>query len=172
MDVREVLEQYPAPGAPFELEAFCGTWRIARTSLPFWRKRFGPTITYAPLPGSGSRRIDDDVRYFSAGGAERHVRGVDVQNLAQPRLFRWRGRPWYLRWTTSDWCVLDYDPACAAWAVTYFAATLFTPAGIDLYARDAEPEPAVVAEIEAKLAAHPALAAFVPRLFAPGPARR
>ncbi|HEY1015386.1 MAG TPA: hypothetical protein VGE07_21950 [Herpetosiphonaceae bacterium] len=171
MDVLEVLERYPAPGAPFELAAFCGTWRVIRTSLPFWRKRYGPTITYAPLPGDplgdGARRLDDDVRYFTAAGAERHVRGIDVQDPSRPRLFRWRGKPWYLRWTTSDWCVLDHDPRCADWAVTYFAPTLFTPAGIDLYARAAEPEPPVIAAIEDKLRGHPALAAFVPQLFAP-----
>jgi histidinol-phosphatase (PHP family) len=31
--------------------------------------------------------------------------------------------------------VVDHDPQCAEWAVTYFSATPFTKAGIDLYAR-------------------------------------
>lgn len=36
---------------------------------------------------------------------------------------------------SSQWQVLGYDER-AGWAVTYFSKTLFTPAGMDLYARD------------------------------------
>lgn len=36
---------------------------------------------------------------------------------------------------SSKWQVLGYGDG---WAVTYFAATLFTPAGIDIYSRTEE----------------------------------
>ena len=38
---------------------------------------------------------------------------------------------------SSKWQVLGYD-LDEGWAVTYFAKTFFTPAGIDIYSRAAE----------------------------------
>ncbi|KAI0674977.1 hypothetical protein C8Q78DRAFT_511934 [Trametes maxima] len=73
---------------------------------------------------------------------------------AQTR-FKWRGKGW-LAVATSRWQVLgcSRDPSPEnphAWAVTYFEKTLFTPAGLDVYARTAEGLPeAFVQEIIAK----------------------
>ena len=73
---------------------------------------------------------------------------------AQTR-YKWRGKGW-LMIASSRWqllgCSADPSPGGAgAWAVTYFEKTLFTPAGLDIYARTADGLPAdVVAEIIAK----------------------
>jgi len=48
--------------------------------------------------------------------------------------YKWRGKGW-LKIASSKWQVLGYGEG---WAVTYFAATLFTPAGVDIYSRTEE----------------------------------
>lgn len=74
-----------------------------------------------------------------------------IPNPAQTR-YKWRGKGW-LAIASSRWqllgCSMDPSPGSAgAWAVTYFERTLFTPAGLDIYARTADGLPAdVVAEI-------------------------
>ena len=63
---------------------------------------------------------------------------ADVPGLPAPR-FKWRGRGW-LAIATSRWrvlgCSADVEDPARAWAVTYFEKTLFTPAGLDVYARE------------------------------------
>jgi len=41
-----------------------------------------------------------------------------------------------LKIASSHWEVLGYGAEEGGWAVTYFAKTLFTPAGIDVYSRE------------------------------------
>lgn len=60
--------------------------------------------------------------------------------------FKWRGNG-LLFIASSKWQVLGCNTSEAEgslpWAVTFFEKTLFTPAGLDIYARSAEgiPEP-------------------------------
>ncbi|KAI1796471.1 hypothetical protein LXA43DRAFT_621085 [Ganoderma leucocontextum] len=79
---------------------------------------------------------------------------ASTRKPAQTR-YKWRGKGW-LAVASSRWqllgCSADASPGgTGAWAVTYFEKTLFTPAGLDIYARTADGLPAdVVAEIIAK----------------------
>ena len=106
-----------------------GTWYVVRTTLPFWRTRQNPSVTYAPLPDG---RVADTVRYTRRGGGVRLVHGVDEP--CGDGDWRWRGVTPLTRLTSSRWRVLD---ATDEWAVTHFDRTLFTPEGWDVYARTA-----------------------------------
>lgn len=137
-----------------------GTWFVVRTSLPFWRKRSDPRITYRPLPGG---TIDDLVEYTSARGRAGRVHGIDTPDPFAPGAFHWRGTG-LTRLLTSHWRVLAIDED---WAVTFFGRTPFTPAGMDVYAREPHPEPELVARALAAVPLQPEPAGHVERLFAP-----
>ena len=109
-------------------------------------------ITYTPLPGTGSPQgtvqFDDLVEYHSSsakpGNKASMIAGTD-HTIAVGR-FKWRGNG-LLFIASSKWQVLGCNTSDAEgnhpWAVTFFEKTLFTPAGLDIYARSAEglPEP-------------------------------
>ena len=125
------------------------------------------TTTTSPSPSSSSSsaprptRINDLVEYrsiaASASSRPSRVLGVDTLDPASPTRFKWRGKGLLLI-ASSRWHLLGYhspvhgpgpdpDPAFAAdappaWAVTFFEKTLFTPAGLDIYARAPEGLPA------------------------------
>lgn len=130
-----LLATYTLAPAHFDLTAFCGTWYIVQSNLALWRRYANPAITYTRLPGTGAPRLLDVVTYTKANGKQGQITGIDRVDEQHPRIFHWRGDRWYMRWVTSHWCVVDHDPQCAEWAVTYFSATPFTKAGIDLYTR-------------------------------------
>lgn len=133
-------------------ETVSGTWYVVRTSLPFWRRRTDPSVTYAPLPDG---RVVDTVRYLSRGRPKLVV-GVDVPDGEE---WVWRGITPLTRLTSSRWQVVQ---AQDEWALTHFEKTLFTPEGWDVYCR----APQVTASSEEAL--HKALARHdVPDLFAP-----
>ncbi|MBB6626397.1 hypothetical protein H5V45_03585 [Nocardioides sp. KIGAM211] len=142
-----------------------GTWFVVATSLPFWRRRSAPGVTYAPLPDG---RVLDAVHYRSRG-ADRLVLGADTP--APDGTWHWRGLTPLTRLTSSTWRVLafDEDPpeAWGRWAVTAFEKTLFTPAGVDVYCRAERIGDEARAAAIAALGADPGLAGFVPRLFDP-----
>lgn len=50
--------------------------------------------------------------------------------------YNWRGKGW-LMIASSKWEILGYgdEETGNSWVVTYFAKTLFTPAGVDFYSR-------------------------------------
>lgn len=110
------------------------------------------SITYTPLSDAGSPqktvKFDDLVEYYpssaKANGKPSTIAGTD-HTLAAGR-FKWRGNG-LLFIASSKWQVLGCNTSDAEgghpWAVTFFEKTLFTPAGLDIYARSAEglPEP-------------------------------
>lgn len=110
------------------------------------------SITYAPRSDAGSPRVsqkfDDLVEYYPSsakpGSKPSTVAGTDRQ-LSVGR-FKWRGNG-LLFIASSRWQILGCNTSGAegghCWAVTFFEKTLFTPAGLDIYARSAEglPEP-------------------------------
>ncbi|ELU42990.1 TrfA domain-containing protein [Rhizoctonia solani AG-1 IA] len=113
------------------------------------QSRSDVTITYSPLlvsPSSTTIKFDDVVEYrsrSSPGSPKSRVVGVDTlvatphdapEGYVSAVSYHWRGKGW-LMIATSKWQVLGYDPD-QGWAVTYFSKTLFTPAGLDIYARD------------------------------------
>jgi len=147
----------------FDLDGFMGKWYVTHSTLPLWKNKKDVSITYTPLPDAGSSRgtteFDDLVEYhsFSAepGSKPSTIAGRD-RTLAVGR-FKWRGNG-LLVIASSRWQVLGCNTSgmegSHAWAVTFFEKTLFTPAGLDIYARSAEglPEP-LLGEILEKIKA-------------------
>ena len=119
-----------------------------------WRSARNVRITYSPLPdpatsggsaGARSPRIDDLVEYEAAdgkGGVKR-VTGVDTATSpSDTGSWDWRGKGW-LFFVTSHWELLGWGERPLSgggggdeverWAVTWFAPTLFTKEGVDIY---------------------------------------
>lgn len=138
-----------------------GTWYVTRTSLPLWRRLDNPSVTYAPLPGG---QVVDTVR-AAAAGRPRLIVGLD-RPLGDGR-FEWRGLSFPTRFTPSRWEVLAHDPQAQTWAVTVFARTPFTPAGLDVYTRAPRLLPDLEPPLLRLLETLPQAQPFVPRLFAP-----
>jgi hypothetical protein len=64
--------------------------------------------------------------------------------------YGWRGKGW-LMIASSKWEILGYgqeDGTGNSWVVTYFAKTLFTPAGVDFYSRKGQLRPETVEGIK------------------------
>ncbi|KAK7977387.1 hypothetical protein PG996_003452 [Apiospora saccharicola] len=136
------------------LEWLYRTWSVTHSTLPMWRSARNVRITYKPLPTATSEvHIDDLVEYEKANksGTYKTVAGIDKPDPTVPGSWDWRGKGW-LRIASSHWEVLGWgekplssSPAAAVaeqqqptatverWVVTWFAATLFTPEGIDIY---------------------------------------
>ncbi|EOD46319.1 hypothetical protein UCRNP2_6942 [Neofusicoccum parvum UCRNP2] len=137
------------PPAPAWLQ---GKWHVTHSTLPMWRSKRNVSITYTPLPDSSPPKIDDLVEYQGLDADKlKTVHGVDTPVPdAHGWAWDWRGKGWLVI-ASSRWEVLGYgdedeasrDAGAAQtqaanqrqWVVTYFAKTLFTPAGIDLYSR-------------------------------------
>ena len=119
-----------------ELSWLEGTWHVTHSTLPMWKSKRNVSITYQHLSDSPTK-IDDIVKYQPLGSdKEKTVRGIDTASPGAAGAWDWRGRGW-LKIATSHWEVLGYGThASHDWAVTYFAKTLFTPAGIDVYSRE------------------------------------
>lgn len=111
-----------------------------------WRTAQNVRITYSPLPPSpptaeGSHpRIDDLVEYekSSGKGGVKTVAGVDTAcDREDTGSWDWRGKG-LLGFVTSHWEILGWGErengdTKERWVVTWFAPTLFTKEGIDLY---------------------------------------
>ena len=83
------------------------------------------------------------------------VKGIETSSGVDSGAWDWRGKGW-LMIASSYWEVLGYGylDGEQQWAVTYFAKTLFTPAGVDIYSRKKEGvDEAVVSGIKEALAA-------------------
>ncbi|KKY36526.1 hypothetical protein UCDDA912_g03436 [Diaporthe ampelina] len=136
-----------------------------------WRTARNVRITYSPLAphaGDASRpRVDDLVQYekTSGKGGVKTVSGVDTAAAAGAGAgagatgsWDWRGKG-LLCFVTSHWEVLGWGERDVEgggdkerWAVTWFAPTLFTKEGVDLYSdRKAGMSPALAGEILAAL---------------------
>lgn len=118
-----------------------GTWTVTHSTLSMWRSARNVRISYALLPakGDGRTRIDDLVEYepTSKTGVLKTVEGVDTQ-ASNGAGWDWRGKGW-LFFVSSHWEVLGWgeetaqDGSKERWAVTWFAPTVFTKEGIDIY---------------------------------------
>jgi hypothetical protein len=132
-----------------------------------WKKSRNVRITYTAIANTTPTQIDDEVTYQSlSSDAIKSVRGVDkpfeVPNTepAEGEVaslgYNWRGKGW-LMIASSKWEILGYgdEPGTAenSWVVTYFARTLFTPAGIDFYSRKGSLTPETIDRIKNALAA-------------------
>ncbi|MDK2011241.1 MULTISPECIES: hypothetical protein [unclassified Deinococcus] len=135
-----------------------GTWFVVRTSLPLWRTRDNPSVTYAPLPDG---RVVDTVR-FTRRGRPGLIIGLDSPQPGGG--WAWRGVSLLTRFTVSRWQVLA---AGDGWAVTVFKRTPFTPVGLDVYARTPSLSAAQAQEVEAALDGLAGAQPFRAALFSP-----
>ena len=135
-----------------------------------WRTARNVRITYKPLPpsssaggegGGGPRpRIDDLVEYEKQGKTSlKTVEGIDTaaSGSGDTGSWDWKGKG-VLGFVSSHWEILGWgertgaDGATERWVVTWFAHTLFTKEGIDLYSDRREGlSPALAEEILAAL---------------------
>ena len=139
-------EAYQSPSLSF----LQGTWHVTHSTLPMWKSKRNVQITYTALPPSTpdatpdqTDRLDDVVSYQGLDSDKLHtVHGVDKASggVGVTDVWDWRGKGW-LMIASSHWEVLgwaDKGQSQDSWVVTYFAKTLFTPAGIDFYSRRKE----------------------------------
>lgn len=127
-----------------------GSWHVTHSTLPMWKSKRNVKITYTALAPSTpdaspdqTDRLDDVVSYQGLDSDKLHtVHGVDKASggIGVTDVWDWRGKGW-LMIASSHWEVLGWADKGAdqdSWVVTYFAKTLFTPAGIDFYSRRKE----------------------------------
>ncbi|KAI9711001.1 MAG: hypothetical protein M1820_002439 [Bogoriella megaspora] len=139
---------------PPSLDWLKGTWVVTHSTLPMWQSKRNVRITYTILPNNPkkdatdntSNQLDDLVEYQVLGSDKvKSIHGVDTAAGPKGGAWDWRGTGW-LKIASSHWEILGWGEGAglkeqgtsegeAQWAVTYFAKTLFTPAGIDIYSR-------------------------------------
>lgn len=111
-----------------------GKWYITHSTLPMWKSNRNVTVTYTPLPNN-DQVLDDLVQYQPLSSTkQKKIEGYDTPDARVSASYSWRGRG-LLKLITSRWQILGYGDEDGGWIVTYFQKTLFTPAGIDIYAR-------------------------------------
>ncbi|KAL1877587.1 hypothetical protein VTK73DRAFT_8496 [Phialemonium thermophilum] len=163
------------------LEWLYRTWSVTHSTLSLWRSARNVRITYSPLPASSPSsppRMGDQVEYEARDGKSSGVSsvvGVDTAGASAPGaspstcVWNWRGRGW-LFFVTSKWEVLgwgerplgsgangDGEQGVERWIVTWFAPTLFTKEGVDVYSDRREGgSPELVEEILQALKTHKA----------------
>ncbi|KNG46300.1 hypothetical protein TW65_86037 [Stemphylium lycopersici] len=161
----------PSPSlTPPQLSWLSGSWNVTHSTLPMWKKSRNVRITYSAIPSTSPAQIDDVVTYQNLSSDKlKTVHGVDrpfelpntspapgeaeageVASLG----YNWRGKGWLVI-ATSKWEILGYgdeEGAGNSWVVTYFAKTLFTPAGVDFYSRNGSLAPRTIEDIKAGLA--------------------
>lgn len=122
------------------------TWTVTHSTLSMWRTARNVRITYTALPprkSDGAPRLGDLVEYESASGSGgvKSVAGVDTAASTDSGtgIWDWRGKGW-LFFVTSRWEVLGWGErplprgeGIERWVVTWFAPTLFTKEGVDVY---------------------------------------
>jgi len=124
------------------LEWLQATWYVTHSTLPMWRKAKNVRITYkiiSPSSPSGPVLLDDEVcsepTQRTLLPQPKSIKGVDTPD--GDGTWNWRGRGW-LKVASSHWEVLgwgerDIGGEKEMWVVTWFAPSMFTPAGVDLY---------------------------------------
>lgn len=111
-----------------------GKWYVTHSTLPMWKTNRNVSITYTSLPND-AHVLDDLVEYQPLdSNKHKKIEGIDTPDAHTSAAYGWRGKGW-LKIASSRWLVLGYGDQDGGWAVTYFQKTLFTPAGIDIYAR-------------------------------------
>ena len=99
-----------------------------------WKKSRNVTITYTPLKGSPGAW--DNLVSYQALDSDKNktVHGLEHPDPEVSAKWKWRGKG-VLMIASSQWEILGYGEGEGGWAVIFFEKTLFTPAGIDILAR-------------------------------------
>lgn len=106
------------------------------------------------MEGSGMDKKDNDDN--NTGLASDSSADDDAGAQARASLgYNWRGKGW-LMIASSQWEILGHGDeegggSSNSWVVTYFAKTLFTPAGVDFYSRKGALKPETLESIKAGL---------------------
>ncbi|KAI0407838.1 hypothetical protein F4802DRAFT_489145 [Xylaria palmicola] len=150
--------RYPADtskGSPALSESFvappnewlAGTWTVTHSTLSMWRSAQNVRITYTPrTPSSPSDdhgpAVNDNIVEYekkNGKGGVHSVLGVEKPDPNVPGAWNWRGKGWLVI-ASSHWEILGWGErplpggeGVERWAVTWFAPTLFTEEGVDLY---------------------------------------
>ena len=142
--------------------------RITYTPLPSPPTPASSTtnIHQPSTPSSQLQKLDDLVQYQSLTSATlKTVHGIDTPSGTDASAWNWRGKG-FLMIASSHWEILGWgeysltntnstDGSVVSdgegeekgqWMLTYFASTLFTPAGIDIYSRAKEGLPSDLIE--------------------------
>lgn len=132
------------------LSFLVGTWFVTHSTLPMWKTKKNVNIHYSALEALSTTaappRLSDTVSYTpissrKPSSKQKTITGIDTPAGTDTSVWDWRGKGW-LAIASSHWEVLGYGggevEGKEKWAVTYFAKTLFTPAGIDIYSRHKE----------------------------------
>ena len=136
-----------------------GTWYIAMTDLPLWRKRSG-VVSYQSLPDGNLA----DVICWRQGRRAGHIVGIDRPITDDGWQWEWRGVEPLTLFARSRWKFLS-GSIQQGWAVTQFEKTLFTPAGIDIYCRSPRPAHGQLSAALASLPEEVARRLFLPPLW-------
>ena len=115
-----------------------------------WKSNRNVTISYKPLDSvvNGTNQLEDIVKYQPLNSDKiKTILGVDTYSATAFSAWDWRGKGW-LKMISSHWEMIGHGEIEGGlqWAVTYFAKTMFTPAGIDIYTKSKERLPAGVIE--------------------------
>ncbi|KAI1084868.1 hypothetical protein F5B20DRAFT_223756 [Whalleya microplaca] len=132
-------------GEPFDspsLDWLWRTWAVTHSTLSMWRSARNVRITYKPYKPEVQPVANDNlVEYEKKSGKVKAVRGIEKPHPKIPAAWNWRGRG-LLAVASSHWEILgwgerplpeDADDDVERWAVTWFAPTLFTQEGVDIY---------------------------------------
>ncbi|MCJ1410636.1 hypothetical protein MMC19_004722 [Ptychographa xylographoides] len=127
---------------PPTIEWLSGGWHVTHSTLPMWKSSRNVKITYTPLPQTqnGQPQLEDVVTHQPLKSSKtKTIAGIDTYSASHIGAWDWRGKG-LLKIASSHWEVLGYGETEGGgqWVVTYFAKTLFTPAGIDVYSRARE----------------------------------
>ncbi|KAI8962032.1 hypothetical protein F5Y11DRAFT_324060 [Daldinia sp. FL1419] len=124
------------------------TWPVTHSTLSMWRSARNVRITYKPYgdPNREPGVHDNLVEYENKNGkgGVKRVEGIEKPDPTFPGGWNWRGKG-LLFIASSHWEVLGYgevelpcggdstETYVESWVVTWFAASLFTQEGIDIY---------------------------------------
>ncbi|KAE8452490.1 hypothetical protein EG329_000392 [Mollisiaceae sp. DMI_Dod_QoI] len=135
------------PWTPPPLQWLQRTWTVTHSTLPMWRNAKNVRITYKILPPSqpgGKVCLDDTVESSPTKRTllpqPKKIEGIDTPDPEREGAWDWRGKG-LLRIASSHWEVLGWGEwgegegqrERERWVVTWFAPSLFTPAGVDVY---------------------------------------
>lgn len=130
-----------------DLPWLCGTWHVTHTSVPVWREKRNVRVTYTRLPGNKLQDVTAYEGLHDASGRVDRIRGVD--RLNRDGSYAWTGHGKLTvgglassRWEVLGWggggskAAVEADPERnEQWLITFFAKTVFTPAGVSICSR-------------------------------------
>ncbi|CAG8970820.1 hypothetical protein HYALB_00001608 [Hymenoscyphus albidus] len=136
--------EHPDPNSKTSLpslDEIVGTWHIIRTSVPFWKDKRNPTVTFQKHSDSTSTTsyLENSTNYQPSTSTKiKTVNGTDSPVTEQQGTYEWRGAGW-LKVASSSWEILGYEKSGVnAWLFVYTPGSIFTTGGLILYSNSKE----------------------------------